>query len=62
MCELLAGVDFNARNLTPPAEGIPLSAEARQQGLQELARDMRVFDWEDEAAVRDRYAMLVNVT
>ena len=62
MCVFLAGVGFTAKNPTPPQDGVPLSEEARGQGLQELARDMRDFDWEDEDAVRDRYAMLVNVT
>ena len=31
MCAFLAGVGFAARNPTPPAEGVPLSDEARQQ-------------------------------
>ena len=30
--------------------------------MRELARGMRDFDLEDEAALRDLYAMLVNVT
>ena len=51
-----------ARNLTPPDEGIALREEARREGLNELARDMRDFNWEDEDAARDRYATLVNVT
>lgn len=33
MCVFLTGVDFTARNPAPPAEGITLSDEARNQGL-----------------------------
>ena len=62
MCTFLAGVGFTARNPTPPDEGIALSEEARREGLNGLARDMRDFNWGDEDAARDRYAMLVNVT
>lgn len=62
MCTFLVGVGFTARNPSPPGDDIPVSEEARNEGLKELARDMRDFDWEDEDAARDRYAMLVNVT
>ena len=62
MCTFLAGIGFTARNPTPPDEGTALSEEARREGLNELARNMRDFKWEDEDAARDHYAMLVNVT
>lgn len=62
ICSFLEGVGSTARNPTLPSEGVHLSAESRAEGVRELAKDMRNFDWDDEAAGRLRYALLVNVS
>ncbi|CAN0534058.1 unnamed protein product, partial [Laminaria digitata] len=56
----LRDVGFTARNPTPQAKGVPVSEEARAEGLRELARDMRGFDWSNQRAILDRYANLLN--
>lgn len=48
--DFLADVGFTAKNPAAPPTGEAVSEEARARGLTELTRDMRDFDWTNEAA------------
>ncbi|CAM9191521.1 unnamed protein product, partial [Pylaiella littoralis] len=59
---ILGDMGFTATNPAASAENVPADEGARQRGRDELARDLRDFDWTDEQATRARYENLLNAS